>query len=69
MLYRPYLSAWARWQKTLRAASHLPDQRIDDAAQRVHGHAARNTRHRSVSKRLKLYWSLYSGKVVHHPAA
>lgn len=69
MLYRPYLSAWARWQKTLRAAARLPDQGIDDAAKRVHGHAARNTRHRSVSKRLKLYWSLYSGKVVHHPAA
>lgn len=69
MLYRPYLRAWARWQETVGAAARLSEQPCDGAARRAHGHAACDTRRSDVSNQLKLYWSLYTGKIVHHPAA
>lgn len=69
MLYRPYLRAWAQWQKRVAAGATPSDGPLHEGTRRVHGHAAGDAHRRSVSKQLKFCWSLYSGKIVHHPAA
>lgn len=69
LLYRPYLSGLARWQAVVDKAAVALGPDTDLTAKRSHGRVPDEQGSRSLTKKLRFAWNVYSGKFVYHPAA